>query len=102
VVASLLVIAGLYLYLASVLGGAPVVGAPEPAVEVPIGVPSLNADQRGSLHALRARENELLSEYAWVNREAGIARIPIRRAMKILGQQSTPTDERADETRDDQ
>jgi hypothetical protein len=36
------------------------------------------------LEALRAREDALLGSYAWIDRDAGIVRIPIERAMEIL------------------
>jgi hypothetical protein len=42
--------------------------------------------QAQRLHALRERETHLLNGYGWVDREAAIARIPIREAMIIIGQ----------------
>lgn len=35
---------------------------------------------------LRAREAELLTTYGWVNREAGIVRIPIDQAIELLAE----------------
>lgn len=46
--------------------------------------PRLQADPRADLETLRARDARLLGTYGWVDREAGIARIPIERAMEIL------------------
>lgn len=46
--------------------------------------PRLLADPRGALLELRAEEDALLNGYGWVNREAGIVRIPIARAIEIL------------------
>lgn len=46
--------------------------------------PRLQTDPRADLQALRARDAERLSTYAWVDREAGVARIPIERAMALL------------------
>jgi hypothetical protein len=46
--------------------------------------PRLLSRPRGALDALRAEEHALLDEYAWVNREAGIVRIPVERAIELL------------------
>jgi len=46
--------------------------------------PRLLADPRLALEALRAEEDALLHEYAWVNRPAGVVRIPIERAIELL------------------
>ena len=36
------------------------------------------------LDQLRAREDAILNNYGWVDREAGIVRIPIERAMELV------------------
>jgi hypothetical protein len=46
--------------------------------------PRLLVDPRSALLELRAEEDALLDGYAWVNREAGIVRIPVDRAIEIL------------------
>lgn len=46
--------------------------------------PRLQARPGVDLAAERARETARLDGYAWVDRRAGIARIPIARAMQIL------------------
>ena len=46
--------------------------------------PRLLVDPRSALLELRAEEDALLHDYAWVNREAGIVRIPIERAIEVL------------------
>jgi hypothetical protein len=97
VIASLVLVGGLLLYLSSRYGGQPIIGASDTPIEYPPGVPSLDSDQTGSLRELRARERKILTEYAWTEPEAGIARIPIRRAMEILGQESSPTPEQPSE-----
>ena len=58
--------------------------------------PRLEARPLDTLEQVRAREQELLQGYAWVDREAGVARIPIERAMAILAERGwpeTPSDE---------
>jgi len=37
---------------------------------------------------LRVKEETLLNEYAWVDKEAGIVRIPIDRAMELIAAQA--------------
>jgi hypothetical protein len=42
------------------------------------------------LEALRRREAELLERYGWVDRERGIARIPVERAMELVLERGLP------------
>lgn len=61
--------------------------------EPPLGAippqPRLQSDPAANLAAERAREQALLDGYAWVDRQAGIARIPVDRAMDILARSSS-------------
>lgn len=50
--------------------------------------PRLQSNPAADLAAERAREQALLSRYVWVDRDAGIARIPVDRAMDILARSS--------------
>lgn len=49
--------------------------------------PRLQAHPTADLAVLRASEQVRLNSYAWVDREHGIARVPIERAMAMLAQQ---------------
>jgi hypothetical protein len=49
--------------------------------------PRLQAQPIDDLRALRAWEDERLEAWAWVDREAGLARIPIERAMALLARE---------------
>jgi hypothetical protein len=51
--------------------------------------PRLQSNPTAQLAAQRAREQALLDGYAWVDRNAGIARIPVGRAMDILARASS-------------
>jgi hypothetical protein len=53
--------------------------------------PRLQTNPREDLRELRAREDELLTNYAWVDKTAGIVRIPIEEAMKIIANRGLPT-----------
>ena len=57
--------------------------AASPPAELPP-APRLQTDPPVDLQGLRAREDLRLRSYGWVNREQGIARIPIDRAMDLL------------------
>lgn len=57
----------------------PIVTATKPPPE-----PRLQIDPNGDLEELRRQENEILTTYRWVDREKGIARIPVDRAMQVF------------------
>jgi hypothetical protein len=42
------------------------------------------------MKALRAAEDEVLTSYGWVSKEAGIARIPIEHAMQLVLERGLP------------
>ncbi len=53
--------------------------------------PRLQPKPRQDLLALRAWETEVLSSYDWVDKDEGIVRIPIERAMDLLAQRGLPS-----------
>jgi hypothetical protein len=52
--------------------------------------PRLQSSPPKEMAELRAEEDRLLSEYAWTDREAGVGRIPIDRAMSLVLEQGLP------------
>ncbi len=52
--------------------------------------PRLSTDEYGDWEVVRDSQNRLLEEYAYIDREAGTARIPITRAMDILVERGLP------------
>jgi hypothetical protein len=52
--------------------------------------PRLQVSPQADMDAMRAREHELLHSYGWVDREKGVARIPIDRAMEIMAEGDAP------------
>lgn len=52
--------------------------------------PRLQTAPASDLAAYLSRERKLLNSYGWVDREHGIARIPIEEAMRRLAQQGIP------------
>ena len=52
--------------------------------------PRLQTDPRQDLADLRANEDELLRTYGWVDKNAGVIRIPIDAAMKLTLERGLP------------
>jgi len=52
--------------------------------------PRLQTDPRQDLLQMRGQEDAVLSSYGWIDRQAGIVRIPIERAMQLLAEHGLP------------
>ena len=52
--------------------------------------PRLQTDPRQDLADLRAREDDALASYGWVDRNAGVVRIPIDQAMTLTLERGLP------------
>lgn len=52
--------------------------------------PRLQTDPRQDLSDLRAKEDEILGSYGWVDKNAGVVRIPIDQAMKLTLERGLP------------
>ncbi len=61
--------------------------------------PRLQTNPRQDLRDLRAHEDDILNSYGWVDRNAGIVRIPIDQAMKLTLQRGLPSRRQVGETR---
>ena len=48
--------------------------------------PVLQTNPRDDLLALRAAEQSILDSYAWVDKESGVVRIPIEKAMDLIAE----------------
>lgn len=80
-----LLVAGLIVAAAALWGLFRVLSEGPPLTEpVPIPKPRLQVAPARELEALRAAEDAVLNSYGWVDREAGIVRVPIERAMELL------------------
>ena len=53
--------------------------------------PRLQTEPRQDLGAYDARERELLDGYQWIDKSAGVVRIPVEQAMKRVVEQGIPT-----------
>ncbi|MBX6741121.1 MAG: hypothetical protein IRY87_03620 [Acetobacteraceae bacterium] len=51
--------------------------------------PGLQSNPPGDLRAFRARQQAELESYGWADREHGLVRIPIQRAMQIIAGRGT-------------
>ncbi len=52
--------------------------------------PVLQVSAPADLKSFRAREEETLQNYGWVDRRAGVVRVPIERAMELVLQEGLP------------
>ena len=55
--------------------------------------PRLQINPQEDLRQLRAREDEILRGYGWVDKNTGVARIPIEEAMKLVVERGLPARE---------
>jgi hypothetical protein len=53
--------------------------------------PRLESDETTEINDFRMQEEQTLNSYGWVDQQAGVARIPIDRAMALLAQRGLPT-----------
>ncbi len=53
--------------------------------------PRLQTNPREDMRALRAKEDELLNSYSWVDRRAGVVRIPIQEAIRLTLERGLPS-----------
>ena len=56
----------------------------------PLAEPSLEVDGPHLRQVLQAEENEVITEYAWVDQEQGTVRLPVARAMDLLAERGLP------------
>jgi len=68
--------------------GGPASRIGQPRIEPP--PPRLQSSPTAELQELRAAEEAVLSSYGWVNRDAGVIRIPIERAIDLTSQRGLP------------
>lgn len=54
------------------------------------GAPLLEVDERGQLHKYVLDQEKHLNSYGWVDEKAGVAHIPIARAMELMSQRGLP------------
>jgi hypothetical protein len=58
--------------------------------EEPVPEPRLEVNPGAELKTMKAEEDETLNSYGWIDRDQGIVRIPIDRAIAILAQKGKP------------
>ena len=55
------------------------------------GAPMLETNERTQLRDFLMNQENQLNSYGWVNKEKGVAHIPIERAMELVAQRGLPT-----------
>jgi hypothetical protein len=63
----------------------------------PVPEPHLLVIPGRDMKTMREAEDSILNHYAWVDREKGIVRIPIKRAIELLAQRGLPARPQSDE-----
>jgi len=63
---------------------------PGPSVANEFPLPRLETNELGQLNDQRLQEENILNSYGWVDQKAGVAHIPIERAMQLLAQRGLP------------
>ena len=61
----------------------------DPALAFP--APKLQPNPAADLNKFRTRENQVLDSYGFVDKDRGVVRIPIERAMQLLVERGLPT-----------
>jgi hypothetical protein len=61
--------------------------------------PRLQVDAPNELRQLRAAEESALNSYGWVDKDTGIVKIPVDRAMEILAKKGLPARKQKENTR---
>jgi hypothetical protein len=85
----LYVAVGFLIFVAACLGGlflyySDAIGARKPAKPEPFPAPQLQRTPLSDLENLKRQQQAQLDGYAWVDKDQGIVRIPIERAMQIV------------------
>jgi hypothetical protein len=56
--------------------------------------PRLQVSPRNDLSEMRATEDKILHSYGWIDKQKGVVRIPIERAMELTAQRDLPTSQK--------
>lgn len=87
----LLILWGMYAYFRGLSAKRGPVPSPEVFGSAPrIPAPKLQPDPVADYQVYQLTDHEILTSYGWVDQKAGIARIPIDRAMDLLVQRGLP------------
>ncbi len=70
-----------------------IISAPNLAPLQRFPTPNLQVNPRQDLVALNAQADKELTSYAWLDRTAGVVRLPIARAMDLVAQRGLPAQE---------
>jgi len=90
IVAAVLVTAALFRHFYTVETTSQVAPSPLSYSREPTPGPKLTVNPGQDLQTMRAAEDAALNNYEWVDREKGIVRIPVDRAIEILAQKGLP------------
>lgn len=92
VVAFLLII-GVFSFLESWNGKSPQPVSPLAESQEPPAGPRLQVDPELDMAQFKVIEDSLVNSYGWVQKEAGVVRIPVKEAMKLMLEKGFPVRE---------
>jgi hypothetical protein len=75
-------------------------GPPPPLLEEAQGLPPgplLQRDPEVDMQEMTTEQDAILNSYGWVDKEAGVVRIPIERALELTLERGLPTQEQGEE-----
>ena len=87
---SVILLIGLFRYFNSVENARQVPAETAAAMAGLLPQPKLQVHEPEALKRMRAEEDQILGSYGWVDKDKGIVRIPIDRAMELLAQRNLP------------
>ena len=90
IIAALLVSYALFHFFSGTITRARPQPSPLSYSREPTPEPRLSVKPGDDLKALQAEEDKMLNSYDWVDRDKGIVRMPIARAIEILAQRGLP------------
>jgi hypothetical protein len=91
-IAAFAIVVGVFRYLEHVTSGVPT-GRQNVAIDARQRPPSPQLEETPALDLARERaaEEELLHTYGWIDKQAGIVRLPIDRAIDLMAQRGLPS-----------
>jgi hypothetical protein len=84
----LLLVVGIFRYFYSSYSTAEATRLAQPVIPPE---PRIEVAPTEQLHDLRAKEDHILSTYAWVDKQDGVVRVPIDKAIDMLAAKGVPT-----------
>jgi hypothetical protein len=90
IIAAVFITAALFRHFYAVERSKQIIPSPLSYTREPTPGPKLSVNPSQELQTMRAAEDSMLNSYQWIDREKGLVRIPIDRAIELLAQRGLP------------